>query len=687
MSINCSVITKHEQPHTTGWHPLHVPEIVAMIVSRLTPQEILLCRGISKEWREIFSPYLQLHATYWNHGAVYKTKFEARLETLGQFVQSLKQVYPIPADLERIERTCPELRSISFFLHNKGMVKTQALIRFLEAMSRLERIEVFSHHDQMVTAFLFSLATYQLPQSRLPSSSSSSTLSPRSLALKSLAIKAAQRTMAFPVMDWSLLEIVLKKHPLITELTLQNIALKNGSSGQGWARSLALTSLFGTRVQRSWDSMRDKVAVIQAGMGGRERGDDVTTALSFKEPSRPVTPVPAPVIFGHIETLVLDRIRLDSDLLTSILSRCPAIRTLHLGLLGSDISTQVWSRCLSNCRQLESITVKAESGGLHMDVVQFWSLAPTTLKTFHVPHSGREIFFSTPRHNKNQFSQALQHPPGSILVSLELCIDILVVDWGVRYVMEHCRSLERLVLGFQYFVDWEVDVDFECFPAWACSKSLKTLELRSIYRRYDQHFDERTHEFMRRLEDLKVLETMVLPAKLISDLSESQDPYYEKFKDLLDQLDHRAVLRDQEMAQTASLSGYSFSIDRTTPLSTPAATPALTQHTEQPTSLEQGHVWARDGTGPVNVIPPLPSVKEVVLTSTGSIQFQMQMRYLHVLMEALSNVKTIWTPMELYNLDCLPRFKHIHGRFQELYGWTDVELNLGVPEQWINGDR
>ncbi|KAF9389318.1 hypothetical protein BGX21_000136, partial [Mortierella sp. AD011] len=104
--------TASELSSYTKQHALHIPEIVDMIVSHLTSTEILFCRGVSKDWRRIFSPFLKLHAIYWNHGAFYKARFEERLETLGPFVQSLKEVYPVLEDLDKIKRTCPNLKHI-----------------------------------------------------------------------------------------------------------------------------------------------------------------------------------------------------------------------------------------------------------------------------------------------------------------------------------------------------------------------------------------------------------------------------------------------------------------------------------------------------------------------------------------------------------------------------------------------
>ncbi|KAF8923571.1 hypothetical protein BGZ58_002783 [Dissophora ornata] len=650
-------------------HPLLIPEIMLMIVCHLAPKEILICRGVSKEWREIFAPFLELHAIYWNHGAIFKAKFEEQLETLGQYVQSLKQVYPIQADLERIQRTCPDLSHIGFFMRDREMLRSQALIKFLEGMLKLERIDVFSHHDQLVTAFLFCLATYQPVSSVSSIITSDSKRHPVVPLLRRLEIGNATHSRVSPSMDWTLLEVVLKKHPLISELTLRDTTVREGSrnsSDQGW--SPVTRSPLGSRIQRNWNTMLDRIAASRVG-GGGVQAQYSSPVLSTTTPG-----TVAPVIFDHIQSITLHNIHMSEELFINIVSRCPALKTLDLNMSGSELSMLVWPECLSYCRQLTSITIGNEYGGTHMDIAEFWALAPPTLTTFHVPRSSNaDIFF--PAHSLhsslNKFTKS-DLCPGSTLVSLELCIGIRVVDKGVRYVMAHCRSLERLVIGVQYFVDWEEVEDSDAFPNWACGHLLKRLELRSIYRRYDQHFDERTHDFMRRLEDLKVLESLILPAKLLCDLSESQHEDYAAFKDLLDQLDLRAVLRDQEKAQMAS--SYVSSLLLTETASTIQQTDQLQQTQQQ----QQGHVWSRDGSSPLNVIPPMPSVQEVTLTSTGNMRFQMQMRYLHILMEALPNLKTIWTAIGLFDMDCIPRFKHIHGRFQELYGPTNVQLNLGI---------
>ncbi|KAF9102972.1 hypothetical protein BGX27_010797, partial [Mortierella sp. AM989] len=635
-----------EPPPTQRRHALHIPEIVAMIVFYLKSTEILTCRGVSHEWRQIFSPFLELHGIYQNHSTAYKALFENRLETLGPFVQSLKYVSPTQADLEKIKRTCPQLKSIGFYLRGRMLLDTQVMVKFFQAMTRLEKVEVYSRQDQLLTACLVCLASYQISPSGL---STTTPHQPPVESLKTLEIENAH-WMALPSMEWSLLEAVLTRHSLLKNLTIREAHLREASEttnsrGNSLTQPISVGIIFGQHVQQRWGEMLNKLK------GGR-----VNRIGSSADPLAGIENL-CPVIFSHLETLVLDKIRISIELFVNILSRCPALVTLDLKLTGVEMPMQAWSQCLPYCPQLANITVNNLYGGLCMDITKVWVMSPS-LRTFHITRShGPDVYFSEYKPlNEINLSQALY--PGTTLVSLELSINIPIASEGVRYVMSHCRSLKGLVLGLLYFSDWEQDNEYLApFPEWSCSRSLKTLEIQTTYRRYDHRFDERIHLFMSRLEDLKVLEKLTLPAKLLSDLLESRNEVYAGFRDLLvrldiqDERDYHQAAEQQQWRQSQKLGKY------------------------------QGHVWARDGSGPINVIPQLPSVKDVFLSSPSGCKFALEVRHLHILMEALPGVKTIWTSQELYAIDCIPRFKCFYRRFQELYGPTGVKLNLGTRSE------
>ncbi|KAF9172803.1 hypothetical protein BGX20_004791 [Mortierella sp. AD010] len=657
--------TASELSSYTKQHALHIPEIVDMIVSHLTSTEILFCRGVSKDWRRIFSPFLKLHAIYWNHGAFYKARFEERLETLGPFVQSLKEVYPVLEDLDKIKRTCPNLKHIGFFLRNKTLLDTHAMVKFFQAMKKLERVGIFSHNDRLTTSCLVSLASYQVPldsESTLPGQTID-TQRPPCDSLRVLEVTIAAHSMVFPVIEWDLLEAVLTRHQLIQDLTLREAHLREASDvansrGISWARSVGI--IFGQQAQQKWGAMLRKLKGENGGATGMENLSDSTLGIAAPEPS----------VFNHLETLVFDNIKVSEELFVNVLSRCPSLKTLSVRLTGVEIPTRAWSSCLPCCPQLTNIIVNNEYGGICTDILNIWTLTPS-LRTFHITRShGPEVNFSDVESENTVLSQAPH--PGYTLVSLELCCDISIANAGVRCVMSHCRSLERLVLRLLYFTDWIQGPEQSIpFREWSCGGSLKSLELQTIYRRRDQQFDEQTHLFMSRLKDLKVLEKLILPGKLLGDLSESGVELYAAFRDLLARMD----IRDNQDFRRAQRQSVIPTCDTNQEVADP-------QHHQPSQGLgnqhaRQCHVWIRDGSGPVNFIPQMPSVKYVTLTSSNDTRFALEMRHLHILMEALPGVRTIWTSKNLYGIDCIPRFKYFYYRFHELYGLTGVELNLG----------
>ncbi|KAG0356709.1 hypothetical protein BGZ54_000646 [Gamsiella multidivaricata] len=671
-------------------HALHIPEITLMIVSHLTPGEILVCRGVSHEWRQVFSPFLQLHAIYCNRGAAFKAMFEARLETLGRFVQSLKQVYPSQPELERIQRTCSELRHIGFIIKRKDMLNTRALVEFFEAMSTLERIEVFSFHDQSAMTFLFCLASYglEVPPSASATTNkdsglnsaaltaaggSSSLLSKADTALRELEIGCAVHSLKPSCLNWTYLEAVLKRHPLVQKLRLRHVTLLEeldlkDAEGLGWARSLISKTFLGPQVQQKWTALVGRMAT---GTGHQEQKrvlNKLMPSLLFVSTTCLGTTTSA--MFNHVDTLVLDGVQLSEELFESILRRCPVLATLDLRLVGLDLPMSVWPHCLSHCPRLANVMIRNDFGGIHLDIAQFWTLVPSTLISFHASSNHDGIIFAEPGFDLSLQSAAItDRRPGSALTSLDLSIGISIADSGVRYVMQYCGSLETLTLEFLYFKeDWGNVGESITFPVWACGTTLKRLELRARYRPFDQELDERALGFVRRLQDLKVLQMLVLPAKMLSDLSESQHEDYAAFRDVLDMLELQELLRDQAQAQQASSQ---------TSLTLPGSSIFALNEEQQSLPQQQGHVWDRDALGPRNFVPPMPSVREVKLTAASGVRLSMQMRYLHILMEAMPGIKTIWTAMALYELDRISRFNAIHKRFQELYGNANVQLNLG----------
>ncbi|KAF8944481.1 hypothetical protein BGZ47_004171 [Haplosporangium gracile] len=673
-------------------HALHIPEITSIIVCFLTQLDIIHCRGVSLEWRRLFSPFLKLHGIYRNHNPVLKALFEEQLQSLGPFVYSLKQVVPIQQDLEVIQQTCPRLGHVGLYVQRKQSMHLKALVKFLESMHVLESIALYSFDDSMVATLLQGLATYQqqLPASvktSSPSPSAASTSSSSPHALRKLDIGNAAHSLKFARIQWEQVMLVLLKHPEMNSLTLRDARLcwyqdHEDPSTEDWSRNVLVRAVFGAETQRQWNGLLDKLGSWRLGGSRTNLPPELSSlrkggsGLGISTTANDDTTTP--IQFDKMTHVVLDGMRISEDLLCYILNHCPALKTLELSLIGPTISSQLWTQCLPNCPQLESVKVKSSSGSINIDIPSFWSLAPTTLTTFQFASNNRQLTFFELSPSPS-FADLAVLPKdrchGSTLVTLELNIRLRIADRGLPYIMTHCRSLKSLVVGIQYFADWELVNDGlgggggggnpvsptiatqpRSFPPWSCGGTLKSLELQVFYLPQDLQFDERIHMFMRRLDDLRVLEKLSLPLKLLSDLSESQHEDYSEFNlGVLEHLEQQALLHEQFPTQmTISMPTQNLSLGGQNQLQ------------------QQAGAYR-------NVLPQMPSVQEVILSSSGSFRLQIRMRHLHILMEALSGLTTVWVAPGLCGLDPLPWFKQLHDRFQAQYGSRGVALNFGSP--------
>ncbi|KAK3841814.1 MAG: hypothetical protein J3R72DRAFT_444370 [Linnemannia gamsii] len=685
-------------------HALHIPEITAIILASLTQLDIIHCRGVSHEWRRLFSPFLKLHGLYPYHNPAIKALFEERLRTLGPFVHSLKQVVPVPQDLETIQQTCPRLSHVGLYVQRKQSMHLKALVKFFEGMRDLGSIALFSFDDSMVATLLQALLTYVQPISTttpdLASSLiSTSSTSSSSCSLRKLEIGNASHSLKFARIQWEQVMLVLLKHPEMTSLTLRDAHLcwyqdQEDPSAEDWSRNVFVRAVFGAGTQRQWNGLLDKLGSwrlgsrtnlppeIRFGEGGSLKGGTGSGSVNNDASS---------VQFSKMTHLVLDGMRISEELLGYILEHCPALNSLELDLPESTLSTQFWARWLPSCPQLTSIKVKCSSGSVNIDIPRVWSLAPPTLTTFHFASDRRPLTFPelSPSPSFADLSDYLiPRCRGATLVTLALNIGLRIADRGLPYIMTHCRSLQSLVLGIQYFADWEIVNDvlgggggvvplsptaatqLHAFPPWACGATLTNLELQVFYLPQDLQFDERIHMFMRRLEDLRVLERLSLPLKLLSDLSESQNEEYSGFN-FLEHLEQQELMHQQFSTQaTLSIPTQELGLTGNT---------SSQQHQGSSSQQQQQQLLEVQQGACRNVLPPMPSVQEVVLSSSGSFRLQIRMRHLHILMGALSGLTTVWAAPGLCGLDPLPWFKQLHDKLQERYGSRGVALNLGSP--------
>ncbi|CAO3565331.1 unnamed protein product [Mortierella alpina] len=659
-------------------HALHIPEIVSLIAAWLSRKEILYCRGVCHEWRRIFSPFLHCHPFFWNHGQERKDPHRARrasfgdhLLTLGPYVEVLRLVYPIRSDLELIARTCTVLRHIELYTRNKQMLHTRALTGFLGRMTTLEEVTVHSYASPLVASVLQCLATCR-PSGRL----------------RKLTLTHATHSVRFPTVQWKQVVAALANHRQIQSLSIHEC-------------SLLLEEPLGT-----WEGSDPIWPIVQIHNALNAAADVLsTTWRAFAQAPPSLNPMleqdTYTFAFNHLESIVLQNVRISEELLCSILSRCPALTSLEFKPTGCNISVDMWSRWLPHCTRMKSIKVESDAAGVGMDILRVWTIAPQSLDKFHIASNGNSrIRFSSPMDRQTQqhgphgfyaeqpFTSPLSclssiddSSPGSTLVSLHLDIGLRIEDRALHYMMAACRLLRNLVIGIQYFNGLEPASYAESsgtgsFPHWACALSLRRLEIRTTYLRQDQQLDLRLHAFMRRLEDLTALEHLLLPMKMLNDLSESRSEEYAAFRGVLDYLDHLQRLREREerMRATSLLSSAVGPLEIEAPAA--VAPPNLLTEQQRRVLKSQCQVWARDGSAPPNFIPQLPSVREVTLKSAGSSRLMMKMWYLHIVMEAMPKLKLVWTAPDLYGIDLPYNFKQVSSLFQRHYGATGVKLNV-----------
>ncbi|KAG0347083.1 hypothetical protein BG004_000143 [Podila humilis] len=595
--------------HRLHFYALHIPEIAGIIVSFLTWRDLLVCRGVSHEWRSLFSPHLRLSAIYWKQNPDDRAKLVHRLETLGPFVDSLRVVYPFAQELETISRTCPALTHIGFFFSYRDTpaINIPALQQFLSTMHTLERIDVFSHNDDARTAILYCLATYPSTKpsdsygqllaeeaQRTHTASLDATVSSASIipdtctrmrevspgtstaaipttaanirsgdALKQLKIEHGGYSMKVALLHWQHVEAVLARNQSITCLHLQEAIVKtdielaaNPEDEQlDWTEDTTprvLGSLpLKRRIQRflehlsslsiwrrsTTDSM-PTVVTTTTGAGTstiiREEGSSSLLHNMQQEPF-PATlsfaRVQPELNFINIKSIVLHHIILSKSLYCSLLRRCPCLTTLEVTGTGTmfrnadDSPGSLWD-WLEYCPLLESILIDQR---VQMDVREVWARAPACLRTFqmndldwtmtsidsHFTGSGSKTA-GIKRINLNCLYTQM---PGSSLTQLHLETNQHIGEPAIHYVMEYCRSLQRLCLAVKTYHPPNFSKHYNDYPEWSCGETLRVLEIKTLHQSYDETISlETVQKFLRRVSDLNVLEEVLLPLPLVGDL-------------------------------------------------------------------------------------------------------------------------------------------------------------------------
>ncbi|KAF8981407.1 hypothetical protein CPC16_003695 [Podila verticillata] len=573
------------------FHALHIPEITGIIVSFLTWKDLLVCRGVSHEWRSLFSPHLHLSAIYWKQNPDDRVQLVQRLETLGPFVDSLRVVYPFAQELETISRTCTNLTHIGFFFsfRDTPAVHVGALQQFLTTMQTLESIDVFSHNDDARTAILYCLATYpsskpsEMSSPLLTSSSPDLSHSPSSLnstntttvsastpspqhvpttgVLKKLKIEHGGYSMKVALLRWDHVEAVLTRNQSITHLHLQEAIVKTNAEllanpedeDLDWTEDVA-TRVFGSLpIKRRFNRFLNRLSSLsfrRRSVSGLTASTSTTalvapapSSLSIQDegssssvlPDPPTTPLFSTVlpyvIFGRIKSIVLHRITMSKELYCSLLSRCPLLTTLEVTGTGSVFNSRSdaaasWWDWLEHCRLLESVLIDQH---LSMDIRQVWARAPTCLRSFQMNDIDwvmKPMDLSQTCGNSGSGGSGfvgsigtIGMTAGSTLTRLHLETSQHIGEPVIHFIMQHCWSLQSLCLAVKTYDAQNFSKFYGEYPGWACGDTLRTLEIKALHESYGDVLSLWTvQKFLKRMEDLKVLEEVTLPLPFMGDI-------------------------------------------------------------------------------------------------------------------------------------------------------------------------
>ncbi|KAG0333598.1 hypothetical protein BG000_009038 [Podila horticola] len=546
------------------FHALHIPEITGIIVSFLTWKDLLICRGVSHEWRSLFSPHLHLSAIYWKQNRDERAQLVQRLETLGPFVDSLRVVYPFAQELETISRTCTNLAHIGFFFsfRDTPSVHVGALQQFLAAMQMLESIDVFSHNDDARTAILYCLATANTTNAA-PISSTPSTPPPQQApttgVLKKLKIEHGGHSMKVALLRWDHVEAVLERNQSITHLHLQEAIVKTNAEllanpedeDLDWNEDVAARVLGSLPIKRRFSRFLNRLSSLSFRRRPVSRPAATSssatasiaptpTSLSAEDEASSLTIQPEPlptllfssvlpdVVFSNIKSVVLHQITMSKELYCSLLSRCPQLTTLEVTGTGSifnnwsDVAASWWD-WIEHCPLLESVLIDQH---LSMDIRDVWARAPTCLRSFQMNDIDWVVKPEASSSSNNSggsgglgFIGSFGMTAGSTMTRLHLETNQHIGEPVIHYIMQHCRSLQSLCLAVKTYNAQNFSKFYGEYPQWACGDTLRSLEIKALHESYGDVLSLWTvQKFLQRMEDLKVLEDVTLPLPFMGDV-------------------------------------------------------------------------------------------------------------------------------------------------------------------------
>lgn len=367
--------------------------------------------------------------------------------------------------------------------------------------------------------------------------------------------------MKVALLHWDHVEAVLARNQSITHLHLQEAIVKTNAEllvnpedeNLDWTEDVAARVLGRHPIKRRLNRFLSRLSSLsfrRRSVSGSMVSASTTalvapvpSSLSIQDEGSSSSALPDPpttflfstvmpnVIFGRIKSIVLHQITMSKELYCSLLSRCPLLTTLEVTGTGSIFNNRSdaaasWWDWLEHCRLLESVLIDQH---LSMDIREVWARAPTCLRSFQM----NDIDWVMKPVESSQGSSSsgsggsgfvgsigsIGMTAGSTLTRLHLETIQHIGEPMIHFIMQHCWSLQSLCLAVKTYDAQNFSKFYGEYPDWACGDTLRTLEIKALHESYGDVLSLWTvQKFLRRMEDLKVLEEVTLPLPFMGDV-------------------------------------------------------------------------------------------------------------------------------------------------------------------------
>ncbi|KAG0038543.1 hypothetical protein BGZ82_011661 [Podila clonocystis] len=367
--------------------------------------------------------------------------------------------------------------------------------------------------------------------------------------------------MKVALLRWDHVEAVLERNQSITHLHLQEAIVKSNAELLAnpededlyWVEDVASRVLGSLPIKRRFSrflsrlsslsfrrrsvsgpavptSSASSIAPASTSLSTQDEASSSTTQTE-PLPTLVFSTVLPDVVFGNIKSVVLHQITMSKELYCSLLSRCPQLTTLEVTGTGSifnnwsDVAASWWD-WLEHCPLLESVLIDQH---LSMDIRDVWARAPSCLRSFQMNDIDWVVkpeasINSNSNSNSSgsgglSFLGSIGMTAGSTLTRLHLETSQHIGEPVIHFIMQHCWSLQSLCLAVKTYDAQNFSKFYGEYPAWACSDTLRVLEIKALHESYGDVLSLWTvQKFLQRMEDLKVLEEVILPLPFMGDI-------------------------------------------------------------------------------------------------------------------------------------------------------------------------